>query len=162
MQPLTEKTIRASFINASRQEAKKLTLPEIFNDLDWESLEYLGWRDPKMPQRGYMIYTNADGETRGLLLRATEGACKAGSAAMCEMCRDVTLPCAVGMFTTRRSGQAGRDGDTLGTLLCTRFECSANVRIAPPKDPINPDPMVVVAQRIIQLDERVNSFIQRV
>jgi len=162
MQPLTEKLIRSSFINASRQEAKKLTLPENFNDLDWESLEFLGWRDPKMPQRGYMVYTDAEGRTRGLLLRATDAGRKPGSAAMCEMCRDVTLPCTVGMFTTRRSGQAGRDGDTLGTLVCSHFECSTNVRIPPPKDPINPDPMVVVEQRILMLDERVNSFINRV
>lgn len=162
MQPISEKTIRSSFINASRQEAKKLTLPENFATLNWDSLEYLGWRDPKMPQRGYIVFTDPAGTTRALLLRATDGQRKAGSAAMCEMCRDVTLPCAVGMFTTRRSGQSGRDGNTLGTLVCTHFECSTNVRIAPPKDAINPDPMVVVEQRIIMLSERVNSFINRI
>ncbi len=162
MQPLTEKMIRSSFINASRQEAKKLTLPENFSTLDWDRLDYLGWRDPKMPQRGYMIYTDSEGQTRGLLLRVTDGGRKPGSSAMCEMCRDVTIPCSVGMFTTRRSGQSGRDGNTLGTLICLHFECSSNVRIPPPKDPINPDPMVVVAQRIDMLDERVNAFINRV
>ena len=60
MQPLTEKTIRSSFINASRQEAKKLTLPENFDSLDWDSLDYLGWRDPKMMQRGYLLHTDAE------------------------------------------------------------------------------------------------------
>lgn len=162
MQQLTEKIIRASFMNASRQEAKKLTLPEDFTTLGWENLEYLGWRDPKMPQRGYMVHTDAQGNTRALLLRATSGAHKPSNVAMCEMCRDVNIPCSVGMWTARRAGQSGRDGNTLGTLICSRFECSRNVRIAPPKNPIHPDPMLVVAERIALLDERVASFLDRV
>lgn len=161
MQPITEKTIRSSFINASRQEAKKLTLPENFATLDWDALEYLGWRDPKMQQRGYLFHTDAAGRTRGILLRPTDGGRKPNNATMCEMCRDVNIPVAVGMWTTRRAGQAGRDGDTLGTLICLNFECSRNVRIPPPKNPIYPDPMVVVAERIELLDERVHSFLNR-
>ncbi|GAB3620892.1 FBP domain-containing protein [Glutamicibacter endophyticus] len=162
MQPLSEKTIRSSFINASRQEAKKLNLPENFNEIDWENIEYLGWRDPKMPQRGYLLFTDAQGTTRGLLMRTSNATRRPGSAAMCEMCRDVTLPCPVVLFSTRRAGQAGREGDTLGTMICSEFQCSANVRVAPPKDPINPDPMLVVAQRIAELPVRVDAFIRRV
>ena len=162
MQPLSEKTIRASFVNASRQEAKKLSLPENFTELNWENLEYLGWRDPKMPQRGYLLYTDAEGRTRGLLLKAVSGGKKPGSTAMCEMCKDVNLPVPVGMFSAKRSGQSGRDGNTLGTLLCSNFECSANVRIAPPKDPINPDPQVVVERRKVELDQHVAAFMNRV
>ncbi|XKF77525.1 FBP domain-containing protein [Glutamicibacter arilaitensis] len=162
MQPLTEKTIRSSFLNASRSETKKLTLPENFSTLDWENLEYLGWRDPKMPQRGYLIHSNSTGQIRALLLRSADGLRKRSSVAMCDICRDVNIPCYVSMFSTRRAGQAGRDGDTLGTMICANFECSTNVRIPPPKNPIYPDPMVVVAERIKLLEERVNSFISRV
>ena len=162
MQPLTEKTIRSAFINASRSETKKLTLPENFATLDWDNLEYLGWRDPKMPQRGYLVHSNAAGQTRALLLRSADGTRKRSSLAMCDMCQDVNIPCYVGVFSTRRAGQPGRDGDTLGTMICSNFECSTNVRIPPPKNAIYPDPMVVVAERIELLDERVNSFIGRV
>lgn len=161
MQPLSEKIIRSSFVNASRQEAKKLTLPENFETLGWSDMEYLGWRDPKMPQRGYLVHATA-GQVRGILLRVVEGAGKAGNAAMCEMCRDVTLPCAVSMFSVKRSGQSGRDGNTLGTLVCSHFQCSANVRVEPPKNPIHPDPALVVAERILELDARVSSFMQRI
>lgn len=161
MQPLTEKTIRSSFVNATRQEAKRLTLPEDFATLDWDSMEYLGWRDSKLQQRGYLFHTDSSGNTRGILLRPASGERKPTNVTMCEMCRDVNVPVAVGMWTTRKAGQAGRDGDTLGTLICLNFECSRNVRIPPPKNPIYPDPMVVVAERIELLDERVHSFLNR-
>jgi hypothetical protein len=53
MQQITPQEIRSSFINASRSEAAKLNLPKEFVALDWGSLDFLGWRDNKMPLRGY-------------------------------------------------------------------------------------------------------------
>ena len=55
MQKLTAQQVRSSFINASRSEAAKLNLPKNFDTLDWESLDFLGWRDGKMPLRGYLV-----------------------------------------------------------------------------------------------------------
>lgn len=52
MQKITAQQIRSSFINASRSEAAKLNLPRNFETIEWETLEFLGWRDEKMPQRG--------------------------------------------------------------------------------------------------------------
>ena len=43
MNPLTEKLIRASFVNCSRREASQLTLPADLSDLRWDRLDYLGW-----------------------------------------------------------------------------------------------------------------------
>ncbi|MGO7983979.1 FBP domain-containing protein, partial [Rhizobium johnstonii] len=45
---------------------------------------------------------------------------------------DVHLPNDVLFYTAKRAGQAGRNGDTIGTLACADFECSANVRKRPP------------------------------
>jgi hypothetical protein len=47
MQSITPQQIRSSFINASRSEAAKLTLPKDFETLDWDTLDFLGWRDDK-------------------------------------------------------------------------------------------------------------------
>ena len=52
MLALTEKEIRASFINASVRERTSATLPVGFADLEWDRLDFLGWRDPKLPQVG--------------------------------------------------------------------------------------------------------------
>ena len=46
MRPIDERTLRASFINASRKEVSDLTLPAGFADLDFDRLDYLGWVDP--------------------------------------------------------------------------------------------------------------------
>ena len=78
MIPLTEKTVRASFVNASRKEATDLTLPPGFADLDWADLEYLGWRDPKLARRAYVVVPTLDADGRpgpavaGVVLRQAE------------------------------------------------------------------------------------------
>ncbi|XGX79366.1 hypothetical protein LQK93_02169 [Terrabacter sp. BE26] len=82
MKPLTEQEIRASFINASRREAKQASLPP---ELDrpaerWESLDFLGWTDRSSPQRAYAVVP-VDDEPVGILLRASERTRKAS--AMC-------------------------------------------------------------------------------
>ena len=69
MYELTAARIRSSFINASRSEAAKLTLPRNFDSLDWDSLDFLGWRDGKMPLRGYLVLPGANGPV-GIMLRA--------------------------------------------------------------------------------------------
>ena len=72
MQQITPQQIRSSFINASRSEAAKLNLPQEFDALDWGSLDFLGWRDNKMPRRGYLVAPGPTGLT-GIMLRAPEG-----------------------------------------------------------------------------------------
>jgi hypothetical protein len=71
MEQLTDSGIRKSFVNATRSEVSALNLPAGFARLDWDNLDYLGWRDPKMPQRGYLV-TPLDGKPVGVLLRAPE------------------------------------------------------------------------------------------
>lgn len=45
MLPLTEEALRASFVNASLRERQNLSVPSNFGDLDWNSLDFLAWRD---------------------------------------------------------------------------------------------------------------------
>ena len=130
MHPLTETTLRASFINASRREVADLTLPAGFDETRWDRLDYLGWRDPRFDRRAYVIVPTLDGDLLGIVLRhpGTTPLRKA----QCSWCHDVTLPNDVVLYTARRSGKAGRNGDTVGTLMCEGFQCSANAR-RPPK-----------------------------
>ncbi|HEY2557492.1 MAG TPA: FBP domain-containing protein, partial [Diaminobutyricibacter sp.] len=129
MLPLTEKAIRESFVNASRKEVSDLTLPEGFGDIDWDRLDYLGWRDRKIARRAYVVVPSGDGMV-GILLKRAEATPRAR--AQCSWCQDVQLPNDVVLYAAKRSGQAGRNGNTVGTLVCADFECSSNVRKLPP------------------------------
>ena len=69
MHKFTAQQIRSSFINASRSEAAKLNLPKNFDTLDWERIDFLAWRDEKMPLRGYLVVPGPKGPT-GIMLQS--------------------------------------------------------------------------------------------
>ncbi|WP_416418797.1 FBP domain-containing protein [Paenarthrobacter aromaticivorans] len=161
MQKITAQQIRSSFINASRSEAAKLNLPRDFETIDWDHLEFLGWRDEKMPQRGYLVVPHR-GKLTGIMLRAPEGGSGKKRVVLCELCRDVFSKDDVYLWVAKKAGQSGKDGNTVGTLICAEFGCSANVRKEPPANEINPDPAVVVVRQIAGLEERTAQFLDRV
>ncbi len=161
MEKISEKQIRSCFVNASRSEAAKLTLPARFAGLDWDRLDFLGWRDEKMPQRGYLV-SNAGDRLVGLMLRAPDGGSGRNRKVLCDLCRDVFSEEDVFLWVAKRAGQSGRDGNTVGTLICAQFVCSANVRKEPPVSEIEPDPAAVVERQIRGLQERTERFIGRV
>ena len=161
MQQITPQQIRSSFINASRSEAAKLNLPQEFDALEWESMDFLGWRDNKMPLRGYLVVPGPMGLT-GITLRAPEGGPRKNRSVLCELCRDVFSKEDVVLWVAKRAGQSGRDGNTVGTLICAGFLCSRNVRKRPPANEINPDPAAVVFRQIEGLQARTAQFLARV
>lgn len=129
MHSITEKQIRTSFVNSTLRERKELLLPENFETLDWDNLDFLGWRDRKVPSMGY-VFTEIDDEPVGVVLKQSDGVTRARP--MCNWCEDVRLPNDVVFFGARRAGKGGRNGNTVGTLVCAEFQCSANVRELPP------------------------------
>ena len=159
MSPLTDAQIRASFINASRSEQKNVTLPPDLDDLVWDRLDFLGWRDPKLPNVGYLVL-HVDDQPVGLILRQTDT--RARSRPQCSWCSDILLPNDVVLYTTKRAGHAGRRGDTVGTLICENFECSKNVRTLPPMAYIGFDREAARDRRIETLRERVAGFVREV
>lgn len=161
MQQITPQQIRSSFINATRSEAAKLNLPKDFGTLDWDSRDFLGWRDDNMPLRGYLVVPGSTGLT-GIMLRAPEGGAKKNRSVLCELCRDVFSKEDVLLWVARRAGQPGRDGNTVGTLICADFLCCANVRKEPPANEINPDPAAVVLRQVDGLQSRTAQFVDRV
>ena len=63
MEPLSADDIRRSFVNSTKGQVKAVTLPQNFAELPWESLDFLGWRDPKAPNRGYLVVRRAAGRS---------------------------------------------------------------------------------------------------
>ncbi|MBZ4486540.1 FBP domain-containing protein [Microbacterium sp. cx-55] len=156
MLPLSEARIRASFINASRSERAHILVPTDLAETAWDRADFLGWRDRKLPQVGYVI-AELDGEAVGLILR--EADTKARSRPQCSWCSDVELPNDVVLFTAKRVGDAGRRGDTVGTLVCANFECSRNVRRLPPSAYLGFDREAARDRRIDMLRENVTNFV---
>ena len=159
MTPLTETLIRASFVNASLRERKGLIIPTPLDEVRWDRLSYLGWRDPKSPQLGYVV-AELDGAPTGIILREADA--KTRSRPQCSWCEDVTLPNDVVFYTAKRAGAAGRNGNTIGTLACANFECSANVRKLPPVAYLGFDVEAARERRIDALDDHVRNFVRLV
>jgi hypothetical protein len=160
MNPLNEKLIRASFVNCSRREAAQVTLPADLSELRWDRMDYLGWIDRKAPLRAYVVLPSDDALI-GIALRSPEIAGKRRRA-VCAWCEDVYATDDVSMYVARRAGAPGRNGDTIGTLICTTFGCSANVRRTPTIIEAGDDAAGVIRRRIEGLRERSARFADEV
>ncbi len=161
MEPLTEQQVRRSFVNCSKGEAKAVTLPRDFGVLPWEELALLGWRDPRAPLRGYLV-VHRDGHPVGVSLRAAETRMSSRTAAMCLLCQTAQTGDAISLFTARRIGGAGRNGNTVGTYICADLGCAQRVRTEIPPWLADRDPDEVVAERSAELTQRVQGFLDSV
>lgn len=156
MKALTESDIRASMVNATKGEIERMPLPGLHEVL-WDQREYLGWRDHSAPLRGYLVHW-VDDRPVGIVLRASGARMRAGISAMCSLCRTPQPSDQVTLFSAALAGQAGRDGNTVGTYICADLACSLIIRITPPKMPMQPEPAEIVAKRAEGLLSRVQNF----
>ena len=161
MHALTEQQVRRSFVNCSQGEAKALALPKDFAELDWPALELLGWRDPKAPLRGYLVVDTGEGPV-GVAVRAADTRMSSRTAAMCLLCQTARTGDAVSLFTAKRTGAAGRNGNTVGTYMCADLGCADRVRTEIPPWLQDRNPAEVVAERAAELRDRVQGFVEAV
>ena len=128
MEPLTERDIRMSLVNCSQGEARRASLPRDLAAFPWEQLDFLGWREPGAPDRAYLI-AERDRGLVGVALRATSGGRRNFLArSMCSLCLTTHTAGGVALMTARRTGEAGRRGNSVGQYLCTDLACSLYVR----------------------------------
>ena len=85
MLSLTADEIRASFVNCSKGEAKRLPLPRTLATTRWDDLDFLGWRDPGAPGAAYVV-APFRGETVGLVLRLAPDRMASGRKNLCSLC----------------------------------------------------------------------------
>lgn len=157
MTPLTESQIRASFVNLTKGAAGRANLPADLDEQPWPDLDYLGWRDPKAPARGYLV-TVADDRPCGIALRVPE----AGGGrrkTMCDLCRTVG---AVSLMVAPRAGKAGQRGDSVGTYVCTDLDCSAFVRNKRSNGTVVMEERLSVAEKIERLQGNLDTFVARI
>jgi hypothetical protein len=128
MRSITEPEIRASFVNCSKGEASRMNLPRDFADLAWADLDFLGWRDPGAPERGYLV-AESEGRLIGVSLRVGGGSGRGFTArSICTICKTTRTGGGVTLMSARRAGESGRNGNSVGQYICADLACSLYVR----------------------------------
>ncbi|GIG59830.1 hypothetical protein Lfu02_42020 [Longispora fulva] len=125
MRPVTERDIRASFVNCTKGEAKRLAVPRDLDARPWDDLDFLGWRDPASLERAYLVAEVGDGLVGVALRRAAP---RTGQASLCSLCLTTHPGDGVSLMTARKAGAEGRLGNSVGTYICTDLACSLYVR----------------------------------
>ena len=127
MEPLSAEDVRRSFVNSSKSQIKAMALPPKFAELPWESLDFLGWRDPKAPANAYLVLPR-DGKVVGLAMRAAAPHLSQLKRSVCALCMTTHTAADVSLFAARRIGNAGKLGNTVGTYICADLACSLYLR----------------------------------
>lgn len=126
MKPLTEQEIRTAFVNCTKGEAKRLSVPRDLAERPWDDLDFLGWRDPQAPDRAYLA-TELDGRPVALALRCPSPASWQMRRSMCSMCI-TTHTGGVSLMVAAKAGKAGQQGNSVGAYICSDLACSLYVR----------------------------------
>ena len=98
----------------------------------------------------------------GTAVRAAESRMSARTTVMCLLCQTAQSGDAVSLFTARRAGAAGRNGNTVGTYMCADLGCAERVRTEIPPWLQDRNPAEVVAERAAELRERVQGLVDAV
>ncbi|MET7550989.1 MULTISPECIES: FBP domain-containing protein [unclassified Streptomyces] len=126
MKPLTEQEIRAAFVNCTKGEAKRLSVPRDLAERPWCDLDFFGWRDPQAPDRAYLA-TELDGRPVALALRSPGAASWQMRRSMCSMCL-TTHTGGVSLMVAAKAGKAGQQGNSVGAYICSDLACPLYVR----------------------------------
>lgn len=161
MERLDEKTIRASFVNCSRGEASRLPVPRDLGALRWDDLDFLGWRDPQAPLRGYLVGPDVAGVWRGVVLRASDSRAGVARRSICDLCLTARTG-GVALLVAPRAGKAGQRGDSVGTYLCEDLQCSLYVRGVLSTGSVGMHETLPLEQRVQRLTTNVATFLERV
>ena len=128
MIPISEKELRESFVNCSKGEAARIAVPPGLARLPWPDLDFLGWRDPKAPDRGYLVAEHRD-RLVGLSMRAPTGVRRSLiKTTVCSICVTSHPGSGVSLFAAAKAGVSGRQGNTVGTYICADLACPLYVR----------------------------------
>ncbi|MFI7608941.1 FBP domain-containing protein [Micromonospora sp. NPDC049366] len=159
MVPLTESAIRASFVNCTKGEAKRLAVPLDLIDRPWTDLDFFGWRDLSGAERAYLVADPGTGPV-GVALRVATGSGRARRS-MCSLCLTTHTGDGVALMTARKAGPTGRQGDSVGLYLCADLACSLYLRRK--KDAgRHLDETITLAEKIERTTTNLTGFLGRV
>ncbi|MEV0315323.1 FBP domain-containing protein [Nonomuraea fuscirosea] len=162
MTPITEAGIRASFVNCSKGEARRLGVPRDLLRAPWPDLDFLGWRDPGAPERAYLV-AERDGSPVGVALRLAQAVRRSVTkTTLCSVCVTPHTGPGVALFTAPRVGPAGRQGNTVGLYMCADLDCSLYIRDKKQTELGERFESLSVAERVVRAAANLDAFLERV
>ncbi|TDV42183.1 FBP domain-containing protein [Actinophytocola oryzae] len=120
MRAVTEREIRASFVNSTKGEAKRMAVPRDLAERPWDDLDFLGWRDM---ERAYVVAEHGDGLVGVALRVAPPG--RHRRTGMCAWCLTTHPGDGVALMTARKSA---RGDNSVGVYVCGDLDCSLHLR----------------------------------
>jgi hypothetical protein len=160
MLAITEPAIRASFVNCTQGEAKRLAVPGDLETYPWDDLDFLGWRDPAAPQRAYLVAETDDGPV-GVALRVAPQQTGRVRRSMCSFCLTTHTGDGVSLMTARKAGREGRQGNSVGAYVCSDLACSLYVR-GKKEAGRRIDETITLAEKIDRTTGHLAAFLRRV
>jgi hypothetical protein len=127
VEPLSEQSIRASFVNCTKGEVKRLAVPADLATRPWGDLDFLGWRDPAAPQRAYLV-AESGRRLVGVALRLAAPGVGQARRSMCSLCLTTHTGGGVSLMTARKAGRSGQQGNSVGVYICADLACSLYLR----------------------------------
>ncbi|MDF2255615.1 FBP domain-containing protein [Streptantibioticus ferralitis] len=162
MEPYGEKEIRACFVNCSKGEARRISLPRDLAELPWADLDFLGWRDPGAPDRGYLVVERA-GELVGVTLRTPNSVSRSFTkTTACAMCLTGHPGSGVCLLAAPKAGASGRQGNTVGAYFCADLACPLYVRGKKQSGLLRYEESLTVDERIERTLTNVYLFLDKV
>lgn len=159
MQPVTADQIRASFVNGTKGEAKRLRLPSL-EGVNWDDLDFFGWRDPSSGAGGGMALWRFD-EPVSIMLEATSRGASAKQG-MCSLCHTFHSSSEIVFMGARRAGARGRDGNTVAAAMCADLACSLYARKLKNPTRVQPQETLDIDGRVYRLQMNLATFVARV
>ncbi|MFJ9965428.1 FBP domain-containing protein [Streptomyces avermitilis] len=161
MRTLTEQDIRHSFINCSKGEAKRLAIPRDLDERPWGDLDFLGWRDPGALDRSYLVTERAD-DVVGVTLRFPSSQRGFLHRSMCSLCLTTHPGNGVSLMTARKTGAAGREGNSVGVYMCADLACSLYVRGKKvPESGMRFEESLTVEEQIARMVGNLSAFLDK-
>lgn len=128
MQVPETQALRRAFVNSSRSKAASMSLPVPWPPKRVDDRDFVGWIDPKAPRRAYLVLgpeTLDELVAIELRLPSVTGIRRK---TMCDLCQSTDSPDGSVLMVAPRSGSRGRNGDSVGIMVCADFACSLRVR----------------------------------
>ena len=162
MESLTETQVRASFVNATKGEVTRMSVPHDLDEQPWAELDLLSWVDPKSPLGGCLVVPTLEHGLVGVRLKRVAGG-DARRARMCSLCTTTHGGQGVSLMVAPRAGRLGRNGNTVGLEMCTSLDCSAYARgTLKAPGPKFAQETLSVEDRVARLRRNVLAFVDRV
>jgi hypothetical protein len=160
---ISEIELRGSFVNCSKGDRAKIALPGPLAGIDFANLDFLGWRDPKAPERACIVTGTGNGLVGIVLRPASKSAKSLSRSSMCSVCMTPHASSGVSLLSAPLAGAAGRNGNSAGIYMCANLQCSRYIRGTLKSDAIiTMSETIDLAAKIDRLHERLDAFVGKI